>query len=117
PIKQELSKQNSTTGVSGGTLPRVSFKSGRRLSTFSFDNFQPLLVCLYTSWPSAAAAFARFVACEPPIITAASTEPVLSAEYMAGLIPLLERLGSVSLPASLFLFSPSSSEVMNFFSS
>ncbi len=46
PKKQELSRQNNTTGVSGGTLPRVSRRSGSSLSTLVLVSFHPPFVCL-----------------------------------------------------------------------
>jgi hypothetical protein len=45
-MKLELSRQKKTTGVSGGTALRLSFKSGMSLSTLSLVTFHPPSACL-----------------------------------------------------------------------
>jgi hypothetical protein len=59
---------------------------------------------------------ARLFASDPPTKTTFSTEPVLTAEYIAGLLALREVLGFLSLPARRFLFKSSSKLSRNFFS-
>ncbi len=51
----------------------------------------------------------------PPTKTTFSTDPVLTAEYIAGLLALQDVLGSLSLPARRFLFRSSMIVSRNFF--
>ncbi len=115
----KLSRKKRTTGVSSGTLPKTSVMSGITVACPRF-----LLWVSTLPWWSGrrpdlgpqqrpGQAFQRWILRQKQRLP--QSQCGWMAVYMDGLLALLDRWGSLSLPASRFLFKSSRSESRNFF--